>query len=151
MTKIEATNVIQAPIEVCFRLSLSIDLELRAASEFGIKAIGGVKSGIIGPGERVTWRTKQFGLWIKHTTEITGYDAPIYFQDSMMKGLFHSFDHKHFFRSLGASETEMRDELSFSMPLFLLGALTERAIVKHRLAALLLKRNALIRQDAERE
>jgi ligand-binding SRPBCC domain-containing protein len=86
---------------------------------------------------------------VKHTTEITGYEAPVYFQDSMVKGLFRSFQHDHFFRSLGPSETEMRDELLFSMPAFLLGPIGERVLVKRRLRELLVKRNEMIRRYAE--
>lgn len=151
MTKIEASRVIHAPIESCFRFSLDIDLELRAGSDSWIQAIGGVTTGTIGAGERVTWRAKQFGVWVRHTTEITRYDAPVYFQDSMMKGLFRSFQHDHFFRAIGKQATEMRDELSFSMPSILLGPIVERLIVKQRLIGLLLKRNELIQQYAEAE
>jgi ligand-binding SRPBCC domain-containing protein len=151
VTRIEATNVIGAPIASCFRLSLDIDVELRAAADYGLRAIGGVTSGVIGAGERVSWRAKQFGVWVKHTTEITGYEAPVYFQDSMVKGLFRSFQHDHFFRSLGPSETEMRDELRFSMPAFLLGLIAERVLVRRRIKELLVKRNELIRRYAEGE
>jgi hypothetical protein len=66
MTSISATTIISAPIDVCFRSSLSIDLELLAAKDYGIKAIGGVTTGIIGAGERVIWQTRQFGIWITH-------------------------------------------------------------------------------------
>jgi ligand-binding SRPBCC domain-containing protein len=94
---IQVRTIIYAPIEVCFRFSLSIDLELRAAAEYSIHAVAGVTTGMIGLGERVTWRTRQFGLWVTHTTEITALDEPRYFQDSMVRGLFRSFQHDHFF------------------------------------------------------
>jgi ligand-binding SRPBCC domain-containing protein len=151
MTRIEAINLIDAPIEACFGFSLSIDLELAAGISYGIEAIGGVTTGTIGPGERVTWRAKQFGVWVKHTTEITRYEAPAYFQDSMMQGLFRFFQHDHFFRSIGPRRTEMRDQIRFGMPVLLLGMITERLVVKRRLTAMLLQRNTLIRQHAEAE
>jgi hypothetical protein len=55
MTAIQLSTIIDAPIEVCFHLSLSIDLELSSARKYEIKAVGGVTQGSIGLGERVTW------------------------------------------------------------------------------------------------
>jgi ligand-binding SRPBCC domain-containing protein len=149
MTLLSATTVIAAPIELCFRSSLNIDLELLAGKDYQIRAIAGVTTGIIGARERVTWRTKQFGLWITHTTEITAFQEPVYFQDSMVKGLFSKFEHDHFFRVLSPAKTEMRDEVRFSMPVLLTGPIAERLFVKVRLATLLRKRNDAIRCHAE--
>jgi ligand-binding SRPBCC domain-containing protein len=149
MTTIRATNLIHAPIEICFRFSRSIDLELRAANKYGIRAIDGVTNGLIGPGDRVTWRTKQFCVTVEHTTEITGFREPEYFQDSMVHGLFASFHHNHFFRVISSSETEMRDELHFTMPQRLAGRIGEAMISRRRLTALLERRNALIKKEAE--
>src|SRR5277367_1247038 len=44
-------HVIEAPIETCFRLPLSIDLELKAAKTHHIRAVSGVTVGIIGAGQ----------------------------------------------------------------------------------------------------
>jgi ligand-binding SRPBCC domain-containing protein len=149
MTSISTITIISAPVDVCFRSSLNIDLELLAAKDYSIKAIGGVTTGIIGAGERVTWQTKQFGIWITHTTEVTGFEPPVYFQDSMVKGLFRSFRHDHFFHSLSPTKTQMRDEMHFTMPVLFAGVVSERLIVKGRLENLLRKRNDAIRNDAE--
>ena len=152
MTAIHCTTMIEAPIEICFRLSLSIDLELSAARQYGIKAVGGVTNGSIGLGERVTWKTRQFGIWVTHTSEITRLEPPAYFQDAMIRGLFRSlksFKHDHFLRRVNSNRTEMRDELHFSFPVYLLGVFTEHLLVKRRLTHLLMARNAVIKQAAE--
>jgi ligand-binding SRPBCC domain-containing protein len=149
MTTIRATTIIDAPIEACFRWSLSIDLELSSARQYEIKAVGGVTKGSIGLGERVTWKSRQFGIWVTHTSEITRLESPSYFQDAMVRGLFRSFKHDHFFRSVNPNCTEMQDELHFSFPAYLLGAMTEHLLVKRRLTNLLTARNALIKQNAE--
>ena len=149
MTIIQASTIIDAPIEVCFHLSLSIDLELTSAQQYGIKAIGGVTKGSIGLGERVTWKARQFGIWVTHTSEIARLQPPTYFQDAMVNGLFRSFKHDHFFGSVNSNCTEMRDELRYSMPVYLLGTLTEHLLVKRRLTHLLMARNALIKTNAE--
>ena len=149
MTTIRAVTIIDASIKAAFRFSLSIDLELSAAKDYGIRAVGGVTTGSIGRGERVTWKVRQFGVPITHTTEISGFREPSYFQDRMVKGFFRTFTHDHFFSSLSPAKTEMRDEMSFSMPLLLTGKLAELLIVKRRLSVLLTKRNAAIKAAAE--
>jgi len=149
MTVIELITVIDAPIEACFELSLSIDLELKAARAHHIRAVSGVTSGIIGPGQQVLWKTKQFGITVSHMSEITGFQRPHFFQDSMLKGIFKSFKHDHFFQTLGVSRTEMRDRLSFSMPLWFLGTVSERLILRPRLIRLLELRNNLIKETAQ--
>jgi hypothetical protein len=74
-------------VEPCFQLSLSIDLELEAARAHYLRAVGGVTSGIIRAGQRVRWKTKQFGITISHVSEITGFQEPLFFQESMIKGM----------------------------------------------------------------
>lgn len=149
MTTIELITLIEAPVETCFQLSLSIDLELKAAKADQIRAVSGVTSGFIGAGQQVTWRTKQFGITVSHTSEITGFQEPLFFQDSMVKGVFKSFRHDHFFQSLGGSRTEMRDLMRFSMPVWMMGIISERLLVRPRLMRLLLLRNSLIKETAE--
>jgi ligand-binding SRPBCC domain-containing protein len=150
MTTIEITTLMKAPIAKCFDLSLNIDLEKEAGKGHQLQPIGGRTSGIIGSGERVRWKAKQYGFWVTHTSEITAFDAPVFFQDSMVQGIFRSFQHNHYFRALDPEKTEMRDMLSFSMPLFALGTLSERLIVRRRLFELLTARNRLIQQAAEK-
>jgi ligand-binding SRPBCC domain-containing protein len=149
VTRIDATTIINASVETVFSYSLSIDLELSAASNYSIRAIDGVTSGNIGPGQRVTWQVRQFGVWLTHTTEITAFKEPSYFQDSMVDGLFHSFSHDHFFSLLPTGQTEMRDEMNFSMPILLTGKLAETLFVRRRLTSLLDKRNQAIKKEAE--
>ncbi len=149
MTTIHAATIIEAPIELCFHLSLSIDLELSSAQRYDIQAIDGVTKGSIGLGQRVTWKVKQFGVWVTHTSEITRLEAPFYFQDAMVKGIFRSFRHDHFFRRLSQDRTEMLDELTFRFPAYLLGVLTERLVVGRRLTKFLAARNSLIKRQAE--
>ena len=149
MTKIEVTTQIKAPRQVCFDLSLSIDIELQAASTQQIKAIAGVTSGVMRGGDTVTWKARQFGVWLTHTTVISGYDPPSFFQDSMLDGVFDYFAHDHFFTNIASDRTEMRDELSFGMPLLMLGRISEQLLVKRRLMRMLQNRNQIIKKLAE--
>jgi ligand-binding SRPBCC domain-containing protein len=149
MSSIELITLIDAPVETCFHLSLSIDLELKAAKAHQIRTVSGVTSGMIGAGQRVGWKTKQFGITVSHVSEITGFQQPLFFQDSMVNGIFKSFQHDHFFQSLAVNKTEMRDSLRFSMPIWLMGAVSERLIMRPRLIRLLQLRNNLIKDTAE--
>jgi ligand-binding SRPBCC domain-containing protein len=149
MTTIDLTTVVNAPPSVCFAVSLDVDIELQAAKQYRIRAVSGVTTGVMCEGEKVTWKLRRCGLWISHTSIISGYDSPVYFQDRMVRGLFRSFEHNHFFHSCGPDQTAMRDEVRFSMPLWLLGTVSERLFVKSRLTDLLVQRNHLIKSKAE--
>jgi ligand-binding SRPBCC domain-containing protein len=149
MSTIELITLIDAPIEICFQLSLSIDLELEAARAYQIRTVNGVTSGTIGSGQRVGWKTKQFGITVSHVSEITGFRQPLFFQDTMVNGVFKSFQHDHLFQSLAVNKTEMRDLLRFSMPVWWMGAFSEKLIVRPRLIHLLRLRNSHIKASAE--
>jgi ligand-binding SRPBCC domain-containing protein len=151
MVRLEELTVIRAPIERCFDLARSVEVHLAGNIHWGEAALatGGVTSGLIGLGQRVTWRARHFGVRQKLTSEITAMDRPAYFQDTMLRGAFRSMSHDHIFRALSRDETEMRDVLSFAAPLGLVGRLAERAVLQRYMLALLAERNAVIREIAE--
>ena len=113
MVRIQLSTEIAAPIERCFDLSRSIDLHLMSFDWSSEQAIAGVTTGLIGSGQDVTWRGRHFGLTITHTSRITAYRFPTYFQDSMLRGTFRSYCHDHYFESR-AGGTIMRDDVKFS-------------------------------------
>lgn len=149
MKTLTSECVIEADIKRCFKTSLDLDVELEAAKSSSIKAVAGRTSGVIGPGETVTWQVKQFGIWMRHTTLISGFEEPIHFQDSMVEGLFKSFVHDHYFTSLTADRTLMRDEMRFAMPWYLFGPISEELVVRRQLLEVLEKRNRVIKRVAE--
>jgi ligand-binding SRPBCC domain-containing protein len=145
---IELERRIAAPVERCFLLSLSMDLHLESTAQTGEKAIAGVTHGVIGPGESVTWRGRHFGLMLTHTSVISGYERPGFFEDSMTRGMFRSFAHRHYFTADGDG-TVMRDELRFAAPLGVLGLIAERMVLRQYLRGFLEERNAVIQRVAE--
>ena len=64
MVRLEELTVIGAPIERCFDLARSVEVHLAGNVHFGEQAVAmaGVTSGLIGLGQRVTWRAKHFGV-----------------------------------------------------------------------------------------
>jgi ligand-binding SRPBCC domain-containing protein len=148
MQTIVLETEIAAPVERCFLLSLSLDLHQDLASRTQERAVAGRTRGIIGPGETVTWTGRHFGVSLTHESIISGYDRPRYFQDSMLKGVFSTFVHDHFFRSQGAG-TLMRDELRFAAPLGALGRLVEKVALRRHMEDFLRDRNRGIARVAE--
>lgn len=140
---------IAAPPERCFLLSLSIDLHIQSTAQTGERAIAGVTSGIIGPGESVTWRGRHFGFMLTHETLISKYERPHHFQDIMTRGMFRSFEHDHYFEATAEGSTIMRDVLRFAVPLGPLGRIAEVFALRHHLIRFLTERNEIIRRTAE--
>jgi len=155
MVTLETVTVIAAPVEHCFDLARSVEVHLagnvhwgeQAMAEFG--AEGGTVTGLVGLGERVTWRARHFGVRQRLTSEITALERPTYFRDVMIRGAFQSMEHDHYFRALPSGETEMRDVFCFAAPWGLLGRIAEIFVLRSYMANLLAERNAALKQIAE--
>ena len=153
MTTIHDVTVLRAPLERCFDLARSVEVHLAGNVHWGEQAVasGGVTSGLLGPGQRVTWHARHFALWHRLTSEITRMERPSYFQDAAVSGIFPYMRHDHYFRILSPAETEMRDVFAFSAPLPILGLLAERLFLGRYMRRLLKERNAAIKSIAESE
>ena len=151
MITIQQTTLIDAPIERCFDLARSVEVHLLGNIHFheSAVAIGGRTTGLIELGERVTWRAKHFWVWHELTSEITSLQGPTYFQDVMVRGIFCSMTHDHYFRQLSNGQTEMRDVFAFAAPLPVLGRIAEVVFLGAYMRKLLRERSAVIRQIAE--
>jgi ligand-binding SRPBCC domain-containing protein len=151
MVTLEEVTVIKAPIERCFDLSRSVEVHLAGNDGHGEAVVdrAGVTSGLIGMGERVTWRAKHLGVWQHLTSEITAMESPTYFQDTMVQGAFRFMQHDHYFRSLSSCETEMKDVFCFAAPLPVLGRLAEVMFLRRYMRVLLHERNVVLKRIAE--
>jgi ligand-binding SRPBCC domain-containing protein len=147
---IQIETRIAAPARRCFFLALSIDLHVQSTAGTRERAVAGVTTGLIGNGESVTWQGRHFGFMLRHTSKITQYEPPTFFQDVMTAGRFRSFEHDHRFRQQDG-ETVMKDELRFSAPFGVLGFLVESLVLRKYLTRFLLERNMLLKQVAESE
>jgi len=141
---------IVAPARRCFFLALSIDLHVQSTYGTRELAVAGVTTGLIGNGESVTWQGRHFGLMLRHTSKITQYEPPTFFQDVMTAGTFKSFEHDHRFQQQDG-DTLMTDELRFAAPLGVLGLLAESLVLRTYLTRFLLERNKFVKQVAESE
>lgn len=141
--------IVRAPVELCFDIGLDIELHLDCFKDHGERAVAGVTSGRLGPGDWVTWEARHLGLRRRLTNQITRYDRPHMFQDETIRGAFHRFSHLHLFESVPEG-ARLREHLEYESPLGWAGRLADRLFLERYLKALVHKRAAYLRQVAER-
>jgi ligand-binding SRPBCC domain-containing protein len=150
MTVILLETQINATPEICYQLSLSVDLHQVSTSKTGEHIVGGVREGILKLGDTVTWKAKHFGIWQTLTTKITEEKQYDYFVDEMLQGAFKSMKHEHQFIENEAG-TLMKDIFIFTSPLGFLGKFFNFLILENYMKRFLIERNQTIKAIAESE
>ena len=148
MPRIELRTEINAPKEIVFDLSRSIDLHKISTEHTNEEAIDGITSGLIGLNESVTWKAKHFGIYQILTSKVTEFDRPNFFADEMIKGAFKSFKHEHHFTDLNGG-TLMTDYFDYESPFGILGKLADKLFLLKYMTALLAERNRIVKDFAE--
>jgi len=148
MPTIHLTTFIAAPADRVFDLCRSIDLHRKSMAHTGEEALSGTTSGLIGPGETVTWKAKHLMKTRILQSKITAMDRPGSFTDEMMKGDFKSLKHEHHFKPI-ENGTLLIDLFSFEAPYGALGKLANQLFLTGYLRKLLESRNAVIKEYAE--
>lgn len=141
------TEINAAPSKV-FDLSRSVDLHMASTVQTNERAIAGKTAGLMELGDWVTWRAKHLGFYQNLTSKITEFEPPTYFCDEMVKGMFKSFRHEHYFERV-ENGTRMKDVFSYKSPLGALGQLADLLFLKMYLRRFLKQRNQMIKQVAE--
>ncbi len=149
MPLIELKTFIKAAPEICFDLSLDIDLHMQSMEQTNEKAIGGRTGGQIKLGESVQWRARHFGLYFTMTSRITELVRPLHFTDEMINGPFKRLHHQHIFEKT-TEGTMMTDLFEFESPFGMLGTFANKTFLENYMRRLLTKRNELIKKTAER-
>ncbi|WP_316788903.1 SRPBCC family protein [Pedobacter frigoris] len=149
MPVIRLETFIDAPKQTVFDLARSIDLHQISTAHTNEKAVAGKKSGLIELNEWVTWEARHFWIVQKLTSKITAMNAPDYFVDEMVSGAFKSFKHEHIFEAQGEA-TLMIDVFNYVSPLGLLGKLADKIFLKQYMSALLVQRNKVVKEYAEK-
>ena len=148
MPNIEIRTEINAPKEIVFDLSRSIDLHKISTKHTNEEAISGKTSGLIGLDESVTWKAKHFGIYQILTSRINEYKRPDFFSDEMVEGLFKSFRHEHHFIDFNG-KTLMIDYFNYKSPLGFLGKIADVLFLEKYMIDLLRKPNNTIKEFAE--
>ena len=153
MVTLTEVTTIAAPVERCFDLARSVEVHALGNVHFGEQAVagGGGGAGLLVRGDTVMWRARHLGVRQTLSSEITAYERPAYFQDTMIRGAFKIMQHDHHFRQLEDGCTEMRDVFRFAAPWGVLGRVAEILVLRRYMQALLRERNTVVRQVAESE
>lgn len=137
-----------APPSRCFDLARDVDLHQRSTAASRERAVAGVTSGLLGPGDEVTWEATHFGLRQRLSSRITEFDPPRRFVDEMVRGAFRRFRHEHQFLPAQGG-TEMIDVFDYTSPLGPLGSLGDLLFLRRYMTRLLRDRNAYLKREAE--
>lgn len=149
MQTIRLTTWVDAPVERCFRLAATVDLTAVALGSRRARAVEGVRTGPMGKGDAVTWRGWHFGWQRRHESVIEELRPCSYFLSVMRRGSFALYEHEHHFAAMDGG-TRIRDEVRFRVSGWMGGRIVE-GMVGRRVAWLLRRRNAAIKEAAEGE
>lgn len=139
---------VAAPPTRCFDLARDVDLHQRSTAASRERAVAGVTSGLLGPGDEVTWEATHFRVRQRLTSRITEFEPPRRFVDEMVKGAFRRFRHEHQFLAVEGG-TEMVDIFDYTSPLGPLGSFADRLFLRRYMTRFLLDRNAYLKREAE--
>jgi len=132
----------------CFDLARDVNLHQQSTAASQERAVGGVTSGLLGPGDEVTWEAIHFGVRQRLTSRITEFEPPHRFVDEMVRGAFRRFRHEHQFLAIDGG-TEIVDIFDYTSPLGPLGRLADRLFLRRYMTHLLRERNVYLKQVAE--
>ena len=150
MACIELSLHIAAPPGRCFDLARSVEAHTDSTRATGERAVAGKTHGLLALGDQVTWRAKHLGVWQELTSELTAYDRPTHFRDSLVRGAFARFDHDHFFVPSGGG-TLVREVFDYRAPLGPLGWIVEHLFLTGYMRRFLTTRLFALKSMAESE
>jgi ligand-binding SRPBCC domain-containing protein len=139
---------VAAPPSRCFDLARDVGLHQRSTAASRERAVAGVTSGLLGPGDEVTWEATHFRVRQRLSSRITVFEPPYRFVDEMVRGAFRRFRHEHQFLAVDGG-TEMVDIFDYTSPLGLLGRLADLLFLRAYMTRLLRERNAYLKREAE--
>jgi hypothetical protein len=145
---VRANGEVNAPIDRCFALTCNIAL---VREELGMTPVSGRTDGLVGGGDTVRWEGWQLGLKHFHVTHISGFQRPVFMQDSMLDGRFKTFQHDHHLSERAGGITALEDVVRFSLPLGWFGRIVARMVMVPHIHGLMTSRFARIRRIAESE
>jgi len=147
MTRLLLKTTVAAPRERCIELALTVETHTDKPGSRE-RIVGGVLSGRMGLNDTVTWESRLLGLPIRMTSKIVELNAPYRFVDEMQSGPFKTWRHVHRFER-NAAGTLMTDNVSYHVPLGILGSVADRVFVRRLMRRLLSELSDYIQALAE--
>ncbi|MEK3806319.1 SRPBCC family protein [Bacillus sp. FSL H8-0547] len=149
MPTIKHEIFIQAPIEICFDLSRSVDVHMETTGKTQERAVDGVTSGLMELGDSVTWEAVHLGVRQTLTAKIIEMEKPYRFTDVMVKGAFRSFTHTHEFQESGTG-TIMKDVFSYESPFGIFGKTADLLFLERYMKKFIAARALELKRIAEK-
>ncbi len=148
MPLIYLTTFINAPINIVFDTSRSIDVHMQSMEHTNEKAVAGRTTGLAEAGDTITWEARHLGRLRRLEVRITAMQPYSYFEDRMMRGDFAIMRHQHYFNTERGG-TVMKDVFYFEAPYGFAGRLFNKLYLEKYMKGLLRKRNDTIKTFAE--
>jgi len=150
VNRLQLETTIRAPLEVTYRLALTIPVQERALTRVHARALPPVSPDPLEPGDTVAWKARWLGVPWRMRTRITSADPPRGFVDDQISGPFGGWHHEHHFTSKGDC-TVMRDDVSWSAPYGGMGQLVVAIGFGRFVTTLLQDHNRLLAQLIEKQ
>lgn len=148
MPRLHLTSMIAAPAEVVFDLNRHVGLHQLSMQRYGEEAVAGIRSGLMGYQQTVTWKAKHLGRVRFLTVTISAFEAARRLEVTMTKGDFHYFQQQFFCKPV-QNGTLLIEDLYVEYPYGWLGRLFGRLYLNRYLCRLLEERHACIKDYAE--
>ena len=149
MGKIHLTTLIHAPAKRVFELSRNINLHrIFSSNPYETPLEGEIKE-LIKENETVTWQAKYLLKKREFTLKISSMEMPHHFTTQLVEGGFKNFRHEHYFKAF-KNGTFLIDVVEFESSYGLIGKWIEQLFLTSYIHNLLLQRNEVIKQYAEK-
>lgn len=149
---LERTQVVPRPLEETFGFfSDPCNLERLTPAFLNFKFLSHPPA-VLATGSVIDYQIRLYGVPVHWRTRIELVEPPFKFVDVQEKGPYAAWRHRHTFRALGASRTEVADHVEYALPLGPLGDVAHYLFVERslreifdfrqrRLAAILYRRD----------
>lgn len=148
MPTINLVTQIHASIALCFDFCRDLDVHARTLPHTRERLVGAKTGGLAELGDVLTFEATHLGVRQRLTSRITEFDRPVLFANEALSGAFQSLRHVHRFTPIDGG-TLMRDTLTWTAPLGLLGVLADNLFLKRYMLRFLVIRNRNLKAIVE--
>lgn len=148
MPRLHLTSLIAAPPQVVFDLNRHVGLHQLSMQRYGEEAVRGVRTGLMGANQSVTWKAKHLGRTRLLTVTISACEAPQHLEVTMTQGDF-KYMQQQFCCKPVQNGTLLIEDLYVEYPYGWLGRQLGRFFLNRYLCRLLEERHACIKDYAE--
>ena len=148
MPTITLVTEIHAPIEWCFDLCRDLEVHTKTVAHTRERLVGEKTSGLAELEDVLTFEATHLGVRQRLSSLITELERPHLFADEAVSGAFQSLRHVHTFAEVPGG-TLMRDALTWTSPLGLLGTLADWLFLRRYILRFLAIRNRNLKAICE--